>query len=736
LALKTVNGKVTNVAGGAIVLPTVSINLSQPAVIPGTQEFLNVPILPVVAGDGSYSVQLQANGDLTPANTYYTITESSGGGSIYTFTVIVPQTAGPFVMSSLVVVPPAPLFGGTSATINPAGDIAARSLTVGASSPYNAVLPGNAAVATPAGVVTGNVWNWGGGAWNPKAAGAKGDGVTNDCVAFQAAGDAASAAGGGAIEPSSGVYIINGAGIQPKSNCAWRAAPGSVVLKRTVAGDVFVKTGAQAALDRATWEGLDFDLNNQGWSSIDLIGSDANGQLTNITIRDCRFKNPNNTWMVQIQYTIADPVIPTLKNRNIRIDNCIDDSSGQTSSLESWIITNCQDVVVQNSRFLNAPVSLAANFAVYGYCKNVRFIDNYIENWACPWGVYVVQSDSVQFLGDNFRTTGTQICAEVFNSKDVSFMAGTYTTAPGGGGVQIHDFSGATFDGHTNLYSASSGVRVQGVRMDGMDTCVSLNCDQVQGQSDIFVEANLVSPRRQLFSSQGMPIAPSATVKRVFIRGNHVISHSAISPNNCIDIFGNASATNGGWQTVVIADNLIPTSGSSGGDISIQNLADDVTITGNRCMSPTPLSIPAAVTNLRIKDNVGGNQGIGGVGIMQAPNQTVGATALIASVAALTVQNDGAAHVYRVSGGVTITTLGSGVINVQVTYRDAGGNNRTHNIPLSTTAGTLAASANTADDWSGSVIIQVNPLAAITISTAGTFTGCTYNAWGLIEQLK
>lgn len=557
-------------------------------------------------------------------------------------------------------------------------------------------------------------------------------GGSSDTANVQAVIDRAPS--GATIEFQPGLYTINGAGLIPKSGQAYVAARGSVTLQRTTVGDIFVSSARP--LDSCTFEGLNFDLTNTGWSAIDFIGSDANGQITNLTIRDCYFKRPSTTWMIQIQYSILDPVIPTLKNRNIRMEDCYDDATGGTISLENIIFINCQDVVVQNCRFLNTPVTLAAHVAVYGYCRNVRFINNYIENWLCPWAVYVVQSDSIQFIGDNFRTTATQIPVEIFNCKDVAFIGGTFTVPAGGGGIQIHDFSGATFDGHTNLYSASSGIHVQGVRFDGMDTCVSLNCDQVQGQSDIFIESCLASPLRQLFSSQGMPASPSASVKRVFIRGNHVISHSAVSPNNCIDINGNASATNGGWQTVVIADNFIPASGSSGGDISVQNLADDVTITGNRCMSPTPISVPAAVTKLRITDNVGGNAGLGALGIMTAPNQTVGATALIASVTALTVQNDGAAHTYRVSGGVTITTLGSGSINLTVTYRDAGGNNRTQNIPLSTTAGTWAAAATTADDWHGSVIIQTNPVAAITVATAGTFTGCTYNAFGMIEQLR
>src|SRR5437016_2543067 len=112
MALKTVTGKISNAGTAALVSPTVWISLNQPAVITGTQEVLNSPIPATVATDGTYSVQLQANGDLTPSTTYYTVTESVATGTVpqystYQFTIVVPQTAGPFVMSNIATPPPA-----------------------------------------------------------------------------------------------------------------------------------------------------------------------------------------------------------------------------------------------------------------------------------------------------------------------------------------------------------------------------------------------------------------------------------------------------------------------------------------------------------------------------------------------------------------------------------------------------------------------------------------------------
>ncbi len=114
---------------------------------------------------------------------------------------------------------------------------------------------------------------------------------------------------------------------------------------------------------------------------------------------------------------------------------------------------------------------------------------------------------------------------------------------------------------------------------------------------------------------------------------------------------------------------------------------------------------------------------------------STGQTAAVASIATVTSPNDGNKHVYRVSFVVTITTLGSGSINAEVTYTDDNGTARTKIIPLKVTtfAGTMVAAATTADTYTGSEVIAVNPNTAITCLTAGTFTGCTYNVSAVIE---
>jgi hypothetical protein len=105
LALKTC----TRAAGAVQPYGKIEIRLSQDTVVTATSaNYLAAPIEVVAAADGSVSVQLQANNDLTPNNTFYTVTEFAGPTDS-TYFVQVPQTAGPFDLTAIQVsVPPAP----------------------------------------------------------------------------------------------------------------------------------------------------------------------------------------------------------------------------------------------------------------------------------------------------------------------------------------------------------------------------------------------------------------------------------------------------------------------------------------------------------------------------------------------------------------------------------------------------------------------------------------------------
>jgi hypothetical protein len=101
LAIKIITGKVVGPDGG-LKAATIVATLSQPTIIAGTQETVPSVVKVTAAPDGTYSISLQANNDMTPNGTYYTVAEVAPDGGYYAFTIIVPQTAGPFVMSNLI----------------------------------------------------------------------------------------------------------------------------------------------------------------------------------------------------------------------------------------------------------------------------------------------------------------------------------------------------------------------------------------------------------------------------------------------------------------------------------------------------------------------------------------------------------------------------------------------------------------------------------------------------------
>jgi hypothetical protein len=91
LALKTVTGRVAG-PDGTNKAASVTATLNVPTIIAGTQETVPSLIKTVAAMDGTYTLTLQANNDMTPTGNYYTVTESAPDGGFYQFTIIVPAT--------------------------------------------------------------------------------------------------------------------------------------------------------------------------------------------------------------------------------------------------------------------------------------------------------------------------------------------------------------------------------------------------------------------------------------------------------------------------------------------------------------------------------------------------------------------------------------------------------------------------------------------------------------------
>lgn len=95
---------------------------------------------------------------------------------------------------------------------------------------------------------------------------------------------------------------------------------------------------------------------------------------------------------------------------------------------------------------------------------------------------------------------------------------------------------------------------------------------------------------------------------------------------------------------------------------------------------------------------------------------------------------------YEVSANVLVTTSSAENFTVTVDYTDEGNTARTLTLNFQTIGGTIGTAinfANGAVPYEGLVThLRCKASTAITIKTAGTFTGATYNAEGVIKQTQ
>jgi hypothetical protein len=107
--------------------------------------------------------------------------------------------------------------------------------------------------------------------------------------------------------------------------------------------------------------------------------------------------------------------------------------------------------------------------------------------------------------------------------------------------------------------------------------------------------------------------------------------------------------------------------------------------------------------------------------------------ATVSSICTFTPTADGS---FQVGGNMNITTLGSGVIQLQVAYTDETGASRSEVLPLSASGGTSVTAANTGQVFASLArVIRAKGGTSITLKTTGTVTGCTYNTEAYIIQI-
>ena len=211
------------------------------------------------------------------------------------------------------------------------------------------------------------------------------------------------------------------------------------------------------------------------------------------------------------------------------------------------------------------------------------------------------------------------------------------------------------------------------------------------------------------------------------LRGNATAPYLLLSTTDVIWGNGDGIFSSGGTNLVLEA--------ASGGHVY-----GNVTGTGN-VVDVNTAGLDILIGHLTVATKVSSYNGVATAGmgvppVLASPAASTGQTGAVTNYAPITTPNDGGRHSYLINVGVSITTLGSASINAQVVYHDGNNNARTCTIPLCAEAGTLAAAANTADDWKGCIVITCFPNTAISLQTAGTFTSGTYDFIGSITQIK
>jgi hypothetical protein len=637
--------------------------------------------------------------------------------------------------------------GGTGATLTAAGALAVGNLTVSTGSgPYVSNLLGAAGVPTPPGVINAKVWDYGGAAYNVKGFNVKGDGQT--------VSDGVMNGTTGVLTSASGKFVSGDVGKQILVIGAGAAAANGNCLSTTIASfqsatQVTTTAVSQAAVGAAivVWGTDDSALlqvaaNVSGSSRLifpDLIymlttsihpsvdGTNWEGLTTGGTVTQ-----GSNTGGVVLQPTASASTTIDFTGRrwchiaHLKINQINPTNPYQAvlfgpgawwNRLDNVVAFDLANAFTGTSGFAFAPNSVTGvywNMLIkcysqgfgYGYDLNVTaqgtqkannniFVSCHGSANNVSWGIGGAAGGAIgnQIVAGNIEgyvTWGIDVGAtgwgNVVRSAYFEGFAGSTGPVRFQTGSANNDFDGLTLAGTLGLNT----ILDLGTHNKWSTTIAVPSVETVQKSQRVEGRVMTIKPESQ--ASETLQVMDSAGVT--------FFDLSCDSSNRRLDL---PNLGNGGLA--VYPDNF--------------------------------LTVGARLTGGGLATVYGtiATQGMGLPAIYRAPAPLANQTALVASFATITSPNDGVNHMYEISIGILITTLGSGNINGQVAYTDTNFAGRTTNIPLCAQAGTWAATAATADDYKGTVTITVAPNTAVTIKTAGTFTGCTYNLSGAIKQI-
>ena len=340
-----------------------------------------------------------------------------------------------------------------------------------------------------------------------------------------------------------------------------------------VASSIYVVQATTSTNQNLTFNDLIFDFQNTGWQ-VFIPGSNAS-PAQNITFDNVDFINIGSVWGMEINFSYPDPSLPSSKNTNIVLRDCLVTSPAGSGTLENIIIENAENVTVEGCIFENTASSKPASLALYGgvidaEIKNNLFIDN-------PGGdLYISQSSDVDIHNNVFSDR-----IRVFDSRNIVIHSNLIQW------IEIADFDEAQYDLHTSFYRGSRDIAITENAFNtggsigyAIELDTTLNTQNMP--KDILISRNDFNTLRGLFLGQNMP-ASSDYVQGLKITGNNVIKNDAFLGSDVMIISGRSGNTNNGYSDVYIQGNRISTSpaGSPPWDVNIGTGFASVYITYN-----------------------------------------------------------------------------------------------------------------------------------------------------------
>lgn len=342
----------------------------------------------------------------------------------------------------------------------------------------------------------------------PQWWGAKGDGVTDDRAAVQAAVDAsAGALGAAVVEFPGGSYVLSGSVSVPEARISFRGYGAKIIQTGSLPS--FTKTGYSYAL----FEGFWFTGNGSG---IKVLRNPALAQACDLRVRDCRYEMDTGVYGLWLEGS-SEPFI----------SDCDFKGSGSGVYLKSTV-----SPVIRNCQFRGVPYTGKAIFydGAHGYSSGLVLDSCEIMNY--EYGVHAV---GVDFIHASANTIDFNKYSLDLNDID--------------GGAFVGNYCGNNIDVSSNIpvltLTSCTNMRFVGNTFLSHPEVAGRDAIKITGDSTrIFFIGNEIS----YWTRYGIDCNASAPQMHI---SNNLFSASASGTN----FFADTGITDDGW--ILINDNIV-----------------------------------------------------------------------------------------------------------------------------------------------------------------------------------